>query len=61
MSNQELEFAKWIKTSSIGLLNRMKSAFAIQGNPSITDTIGNQHFIPYSEVSLAQGLPVYIQ
>ena len=24
-----------------------------------TDTIGDQHFAPYSEVSLTQGLPVY--
>ena len=24
------------------------------------DTIENQHFVPYSEVSLTQGLPVYI-
>ena len=30
----------------------------IQWNPSIADTIGNQHFVPYSEVSLTQGLPV---
>ena len=30
-------------------------------NLSITDTIGNQHFVPHSEVSLTQGLPVYFQ
>ena len=29
--------------------------------PSIMDTIGNQHFAPYSEVSLTQGLPVYFR
>ena len=34
---------------------------AIQWNLSITDTIGNQHFVPYSEVSLTQGLPVYFR
>ena len=34
---------------------------AIQWNPSITDTIGTQHFVRYSEVSLTQGLPVYFR
>ena len=29
--------------------------------PSITDTIGKQHFVPYSKVSLTQGLPVYFR
>ena len=24
--------------------------------PSLADTIGNKHFVPYSEVSLTQGL-----
>ena len=33
--------------------------YSIQWNPSITDTIGTQHFVSYSEVSLTQGLPVY--
>ena len=33
----------------------------VQWNLSITDTIGNQHFVPYSEVSLTQGLPVYFR
>ena len=28
---------------------------------SITDTVGNKHFIPYSEVSQTQGLLVYFQ
>ena len=28
-------------------------------NPSIMDTIGDQHFVHYSEVSLTQGHPVY--
>ena len=32
---------------------------AMQWNPAIADTIRNQHFVPYSEVSLTQGLPVY--
>jgi len=27
-----------------------------QWNPSAEDTIGNQHFVPHSEVSLPQGL-----
>ena len=36
------------------------SVMWVQGNPSIADTIGNQHNVPYSEVSLTQGLPVYI-
>ena len=31
----------------------------IQWNSSITDTIGEQHFVPYSEVSLTQGFLVY--
>ena len=31
----------------------------IQWNPSISDTIGDQHFVPYSKVSLTQGLPVW--
>ena len=30
----------------------------LQCSPSITDTIGTQHFVRYSEVSQAQGLPV---
>ena len=29
----------------------------IQWNPSITDTVGDQNFVRYSEVSLTQGLP----
>ena len=33
----------------------------VQWNPSITDTIGNQHYVHYSGVSLTQGLPVYFQ
>ena len=33
----------------------------IQWNPSITDTVGDQNFVHYSEVSLTQGLPVYFQ
>ena len=33
----------------------------IQWNPSITDTIGNQHLVPYSEVSLTEGLLVYFR
>jgi len=28
----------------------------IQWKPSIADTIWNQHFVPYSKVSLTQGL-----
>ena len=31
----------------------------LEWNLSITDTIGKQHFVPYSKVSLTQGLPVY--
>ena len=33
----------------------------IQWNPSITDTVGDQNFVRYSEVSLTQGLPVYFR
>ena len=33
----------------------------LQWNPSITDTIGTQHFVRYSEVSLTQGLLVYFR
>ena len=29
--------------------------------PSITDTVGDQMFVRYSEVSLTQGLPVYFR
>ena len=29
--------------------------------PSIADTIGSQLFVPYSKVSLTQGLLVYLQ
>ena len=32
-------------------------SLGLQWNPSITDTIGNKHFVPCSEVSLTQGLP----
>ena len=35
-------------------------AQVIQWNPSITDTIGDQLFVHYSEVSPTQGLPVYL-
>ena len=35
------------------------SEVIISRNPSIADTIGNQHFVLYSEMSLIQGLPVY--
>ena len=31
----------------------------LQWNLSITDTIGDPHFVHYSGVSLTQGLPVY--
>ena len=31
----------------------------LQWNPSITDTIGIQHFVCYSEVSRTQGFPVH--
>ena len=31
----------------------------LQWNPSITDTIGTQYFVRYSEISPTQGLPVY--
>ena len=34
---------------------------AIQWNPSIMDTIGNQNFVRYREVSPAQGFPVYFR
>ena len=37
---------------------RMKSS-GIQWNHSITDTIGNQYLVPYSEVSLTQGLTLF--
>ena len=30
------------------------------GTPFMTDTIGNQNFVPNSKVSLTQGLPVYL-
>ena len=33
----------------------------IQWNPSITDTIGNQLFVCYGEVSPTQRLPVYFR
>ena len=33
----------------------------IQWNLTIMDTIGNQNFVHYSEVSLTQGFPVYFQ
>ena len=36
------------------------SAQMLVWNPSITDTIGTQHFVHYSEVSLTQGLPVWL-
>ena len=29
----------------------------IQWNPSVTDTVGDQNFVCYSELSLTQGLP----
>ena len=35
------------------------TADTLQWNPSIMDTVGEQHFVCYSEVSLTQGLPIY--
>ena len=35
--------------------------YSIQWNPFITDTIGTQHYVRYSEVSLTQRLPVYFR
>ena len=49
---------------SVGLTCRSLSDLEIlilQWNPSIMDTIGHQHFVPYSEVSLTQGLLVYFR
>ena len=34
------------------LCSNLVTCDVIQWNPSIMDTIGNQHFVPYSEVSL---------
>ena len=42
---------KWSKTRATGM--------KLQWNSSMTDTIGRQRFVPCSEVSLTQGLPVY--
>ena len=39
-------------------LERQFPPMSVQWNPSITDTIGNQQFVLYSEVSLTQGLLV---
>ena len=33
----------------------------VQWNPSITDTVETQHFAPYNEVSLTQGVPVFFR
>ena len=41
--------------------NKLVIFSGIQWNPSIMDTIGTQHFVHYSEVSLTQGLPVYFR
>ena len=38
-----------------------KSDNRVQWNLSITDTVGDQNFVRYSEVSLTQGLPVYFR
>ena len=38
----------------------MNLCMYIQWNPSIMDTIGNQNFVRYREVSPVQGFPVYI-
>ena len=48
----------WVST----FLQATQSRFQTPGQLFIysgTDIIGNQHFAPYSEVSLTQGLPVY--
>ena len=35
--------------------------FNVQRNLSITDTVGDQNFVRYSEVFLTEGLPVYFR
>jgi len=42
-----------------GLITETHKLFPIQWNRSLAATIGNQYFVPYSEVSLTQGLLVY--
>ena len=37
----------------------LKILNTLQWNLSITDTIGNQNFVRYREVTPAQGFPVY--
>ena len=32
----------------------------LQWNPSIMDTSGNQHFVPYSKVSLSQASDIFL-
>ena len=39
----------------------LASGIGLKWNPSITDTFGDQQFVPYSEVSLTQGLTVYFR
>jgi len=48
------------KLNCSGLIAETHKLFPIQWNHSIAATIGNQHFVPYSEVSLTQGLLGYI-
>ena len=43
------------------LLPPIFGLYAVQWNPSVMDTFGEQHFVRYSKVSPTQGLPVYFR
>ena len=40
---------------------KIREQYTYRVEPSIMDTIRNQRFVPYSEVSITQGLPVYLR
>ena len=40
---------------------KIREQYTYRVEPSIMDTIRNQHFVPYSKVSITQGLPVYFR
>ena len=52
-----MKFIKQWYQSSVNTENE----YQVQWNPSIMDTILDQNFVPYSEMSLTQELLVYIQ
>ena len=49
------------ESTNAEMWNGIQNRINVQWDPSIADTIGNQHCVPYNEVSLTQGLAVHFR